>query len=54
ENLEDPLEDDSPDSVQEESDIETNEIELNPKGLDQMPLKPESVEGSVITKGEVS
>jgi hypothetical protein len=54
ENLEDPLGDDSPDSVQEESDIETNEIELNPKGLDQMPLKPESVEGSVITKGEVS
>jgi hypothetical protein len=54
ENLEDPLEDDSPDSVQEESDIETNEIELNPKGLDQMPIKPESVEGSVITKGEVS
>jgi hypothetical protein len=49
---EDQLDDNDPGSTQKESDIETKEIELNPEGLDQIPIKPETKEGSVITKGE--
>jgi hypothetical protein len=33
------------DSVQKESDVETNETELNPEGLYQIPAKPETIEG---------
>ena len=48
------LEDNSPDTVQKESDIETKQIELPPEDLDPIPTKPETIEGSVTTKGESS
>lgn len=51
---EDKLEDNSPDSVQEESHNEANEVELNPEDLDPIPTKPETIEGSVTTKGKSS
>jgi hypothetical protein len=42
------------DAIQKQSNIETNDVLLNPRSLDSMLAKIETLEGSTITKGESS
>ena len=48
------LEDNSPDSVQKNTDVDTSTIKLSAADLDETRLKIKSTDASVITKGESS